>query len=270
MSRIRYLKPDFFIDEDIAELNYEVRLFYQGLWCSADKAGRLEDRPKKLKVQILPYDNIDPEKILNILAKPKNTNTRAFIIRYEVEKEKYIQIVSWDRHQKPHHTEKESLIPPYNPPLKTKTKRKIKTMGKINQLNASSELDNGSLTVKVFAYWNNGAGIKHVVLDDKIKVQINLTLKQYTIEQIKQGIDNYKFIRESPDHKDGAKWSLVQFLKQSNGLAVFLDLEGVKERYKKNKPSQQTNSKYSDSMKRIADFSKEEKVKCNEKLLVSD
>ena len=68
--RIRSLKPDFFIDEDIAELKPLMRLFYQGLWCAADKSGRLEDRPKKLKVQILPYDNIDPEKMLNILAKP--------------------------------------------------------------------------------------------------------------------------------------------------------------------------------------------------------
>jgi len=147
VSRIRYLKPDFFIDEDIADLPYEIRLFFQGLWCSADKAGRLEDRPKKLKVQIMPYDNVDAEKMLNLLAKPKNGSKRQFIIRYEIDGEKYIQIVNWDKHQKPHHTEKDSIIPPYNPLLKTKIKR----MGKINQLNPSSELDNGDLTVKVNA-----------------------------------------------------------------------------------------------------------------------
>lgn len=88
----------------------------------------------------------------------------------------------------------------------------------------------------IFSYWNNGVGIKHLVLDDKIKVQINNTLKNYTLGQIKQGIDNYKLIRESPDYLDGSKWSLIQFLRQSNGLAVFLDLESVKDRYKqKNK-----------------------------------
>jgi len=128
-------------------LSYEVRLFFQGLWCSADKAGRLEDRPKKLKVQILPYDNLDAEKMLSILAKPKNGNSRAFIIRYEVDNEKYIQIVNWDKHQKPHHTEKDSTIPP-NTPLKTKRKIKIK----IKQNTASSKLDNGVLTVKDNAY----------------------------------------------------------------------------------------------------------------------
>ena len=123
-------------------------MFFQGLWCSADKAGRLEDRPKKLKVQIMPYDNVDAEKILSLLAKQKNGSNRQFIIRYEVDNEKYIQIVNWDKHQKPHHTEKDSIIPPYNPPLKTKIKIKIK----IKQNTASSELDNGVLTVKAKEY----------------------------------------------------------------------------------------------------------------------
>lgn len=86
---------------------------------------------------------------------------------------------------------------------------------------------------EIFNYWNNGAGIKHQVLDSKIKQQINITFKDYTVEQIKQGIDNYKFIRESPDHLDGKKWALIEFLKQANGLAVFLDIESVKDRYKK-------------------------------------
>ena len=159
MSRIRYLKPDFFIDEDIAELPYEVRLFFQGLWCSADKAGRLEDRPKKLKVQILPYDNVDVEKMLNLLVKPKNGNRRPFIIRYEIENEKYIQIVNWNKHQKPHHTEKDSIIPLYKKKesnIKKETKIKIKGMGKIKQINASSELKNGYLTVKVKASLKKG------------------------------------------------------------------------------------------------------------------
>ena len=40
MARIRYLKPDFFKDEDIKELSFEARLFYQGLWVQADREGR--------------------------------------------------------------------------------------------------------------------------------------------------------------------------------------------------------------------------------------
>jgi hypothetical protein len=67
MARIRYLKPEFFIDDDIAQLSYAQRLFYQGLWCHADKEGRLEDRPAQLKVQIMPYDNINANEYLEIL-----------------------------------------------------------------------------------------------------------------------------------------------------------------------------------------------------------
>ncbi len=111
MARIRYLKPDFFKDEDLAELPFEVRLFYQGLWCQADKAGRLEDRPKRLKVEIFPYDNVNIEKCLVTLAKNKANSGKPFINRYTTDKQRYIQILTWREHQRPHHTEKTSAIP---------------------------------------------------------------------------------------------------------------------------------------------------------------
>lgn len=110
MARIRYLKPDFFIDEDLKNIPYEARLFYAGMWCYADKEGRLEDRPERLKVQIMPYDRIDPEKILQILSSNKSTG-KPYIVRYSVNGSRFIQILKWKDHQKPHHTEKESLIP---------------------------------------------------------------------------------------------------------------------------------------------------------------
>lgn len=112
MARIRYLKPDFFKDEHIKDLPYAARLFYQGLWCIADREGRLEDRPERLKIEIMPYDKIDIEKTLSQLAEPKKNSTRPFIIRYQIGEEKYIQIVKWLEHQRPHHTEKKSIIPP--------------------------------------------------------------------------------------------------------------------------------------------------------------
>jgi hypothetical protein len=141
MARIRYLKPEFFSDEDLAELPFQTRLTFAGLWCYADKAGRLEDRPKYLKAMIFPYDNVDMDKQLESLSKGKHENGIPFIQRYEIEGIKFIQIIRWDKHQKPHHTEKESNFPPA-PPLK------IKIMGMGKQLEASGELDNGELTVK--------------------------------------------------------------------------------------------------------------------------
>ena len=115
------MKPDFFKDEDLAELPYELRIFFEGLWCYADKAGRLEDRPLRLKADIMPYEgNFDAERALNTLAHPKahSPKKKPFIIRYEVDGERYIQILSWEKHQKPHHTEAESIIPPIPPEYK--------------------------------------------------------------------------------------------------------------------------------------------------------
>jgi len=62
MPRIRYLKPDFFKDEDLAEHPYWIRLLFAGLWGIADKDGRLEDRIKRIKAEIFPYDTVDIEK----------------------------------------------------------------------------------------------------------------------------------------------------------------------------------------------------------------
>jgi len=111
MARIRYLKPEFFKDDDLACLPFEVRLFYAGLWGVADKAGRLEDRAARLKAEIFPYDAVDAEKCLRMLAQPKKGSRKPFIDRYEVNGERYIQILAWEKHQKPHHCELPSIIP---------------------------------------------------------------------------------------------------------------------------------------------------------------
>lgn len=98
----------------------------------------------------MPYNNLDIEEALQVLAKKKNNSPRPFIIRYEIDGEKYIQITTWDKHQKPHHTEKDSIIPPYNPPLKRKDKENGESKSKVK--NKSTELDNVSLTVKADTY----------------------------------------------------------------------------------------------------------------------
>lgn len=154
MPRIRYLKPEFFSDEDLAELPFETRLTFAGLWCFADREGRLEDRPKFLKAMIFPYDKVDIEEHLNILCRPKSTNGIPFIIRYKSDHIKLIEIINWHKHQKPHHTEKPSVFPP-GPSIEEKESNKEKEenikimgMGMEKQNEASRELRNGSITVK--------------------------------------------------------------------------------------------------------------------------
>ena len=59
MARARNIKPSFFTNEDLVELPFEDRLLFIGLWTLADREGRLEDRPKRIKMAVFPADNVD-------------------------------------------------------------------------------------------------------------------------------------------------------------------------------------------------------------------
>lgn len=105
MARSRNIKPGLFSNDELAECDIYARFLFTGLWTIADKAGRLEDRPKKIKVQILPYDKVNCDDLLNQLFK------HGFIRRYTVNNKNYIQISNWIKHQNPHKNENESEIP---------------------------------------------------------------------------------------------------------------------------------------------------------------
>jgi hypothetical protein len=102
--RTRSLNPGFFKNEELAELDPWARLLFEGLWCMADREGRLEDRPKRIKGEIFPYDNVDAEPLLAALA------AGGFIVRYEVENSRYIAIPAFLKHQHPHVKERPSTI----------------------------------------------------------------------------------------------------------------------------------------------------------------
>lgn len=116
MPRRRTLSPEFFSDEDLATLPFEARLLYAGLWCYADKEGRLEDRPRYLKAMLFPYDRVDVEKLLSLLANPQlsGRSEKVFIRRYQVEGRQLIDIPEFCKHQHPHHTEANSRYPAFN------------------------------------------------------------------------------------------------------------------------------------------------------------
>jgi len=105
MARTRLLKPDFFTDEDLADLPFEARLLFAGLWTIADRAGRLEDRPKRIKAHLFPYDAVDVDALLAHLERG------GFVARYTVEDASVIQIRTFVRHQHPHHKEVPSVLP---------------------------------------------------------------------------------------------------------------------------------------------------------------
>jgi len=105
MARSRNLKPGFFTNDLLAEVPPLGRLLFAGLWTLADREGRLEDRPKRIKAQLFPYDDCDVDALLRELAK------RQFIQRYQVDGLRIIQVTTWCKHQNPHIKEPESTLP---------------------------------------------------------------------------------------------------------------------------------------------------------------
>jgi hypothetical protein len=105
--RIRALKPGFFKNEQLADLSPWHRLCYEGLWCVADREGRLEDRPKRLKVEIFPYDDLNMDGLLWDLTHA------GFIRRYVIGHQPLICIPTWFDHQRPRPDETPSELGAY-------------------------------------------------------------------------------------------------------------------------------------------------------------
>lgn len=106
MARARNIKPAFFKNEVLAEMPMEARMLFIGLWTLADREGRLEDRPKRIKMELFPYDSFDVDPMLIRL------HADGFLTRYDVGGVRFIQIENFVKHQDPHYKEKASEIPP--------------------------------------------------------------------------------------------------------------------------------------------------------------
>lgn len=105
MPRARNIKPAFFTNDRLAECQPLARIMFVGLWTIADKEGRLEDRPKKIKAETLPYDDCDADILLTEL------HNGGFIKRYTINNIAYIQVVNFAKHQNCHMKENASTIP---------------------------------------------------------------------------------------------------------------------------------------------------------------
>lgn len=107
--RARVLKPGFFTNEHLARLPVRARLLFAGLWCLADREGRLEDRPERIKAAIFPYERV---RIAPLIA----TLERAgFVKSYTAAYTRCLALPQFAKHQHPHHREGPSLLPP--PPI---------------------------------------------------------------------------------------------------------------------------------------------------------
>jgi len=105
MARARNIKPGLYKNENLAECSIWARFIFPGLWMLADREGRMEDRPKRIKGELLPYDTVDVDPLLDELA------LNGFILRYQLAGQCFIQICKFAEHQAPHVREQASTIP---------------------------------------------------------------------------------------------------------------------------------------------------------------
>lgn len=94
MPRIRTIKPEFWVDEKVVELDPWARLLFIGLWNFADDQGYLEYSVKRIKMQIFPGDTVDVSPLLASLLEA------GLLAAYDSPIGKVLHIQSWEKHQK--------------------------------------------------------------------------------------------------------------------------------------------------------------------------
>lgn len=134
MARARNIKPSLFKNELLGVADPILTILFTGLWCLADREGRLEDRPLRIKAEIFPYREIDVASFNGYLTELERLG---FIWRYKVDDLAIIQVIAFSKHQSPHNTEKESMLP-----------CKPKTYNGLEELTVNAPLNNGGVTAQ--------------------------------------------------------------------------------------------------------------------------
>lgn len=99
MARIRTVKPEFFRDEDLQDLERAhpgkyAMLVFAGLWGHCDKSGNFEWKPRMLKLDILPFLDFEMADTLGILA------DAGFVVRYSSDGKDYGHVPKFLEHQR--------------------------------------------------------------------------------------------------------------------------------------------------------------------------
>jgi hypothetical protein len=161
MSRIRTIKPDLLRHEGLFDAEKEtgmpLRIAFVGLLTCCDREGRFKWKPRRLKLDVLPYDDVDFEGVLDELVK------RGFVLRYEFNGEVYGCVPSFLKHQRISGSEaaQESVLPP--PPESGNTQEALrKHLGNTQEILGSIEeaLENHSGSTK--DPWRERKGVRNI------------------------------------------------------------------------------------------------------------
>jgi hypothetical protein len=97
MPRIRSIKPQFWLDEDLGNIQRDARLLYIGLWNLSDDTGVFEWRPKRIRIQLFPYDkDVEDDTIAKWLKLLLDTGD---IVQFSTNGDSFGYIPSFLKHQ---------------------------------------------------------------------------------------------------------------------------------------------------------------------------
>ena len=246
MPRIRAIKPQFWIDEGLAEVCREARLLYIGLWNLCDDRGVFEYRAAKIRVQLFPYDaDITNGKMDEWL---QELNISGHIIYFQENSKDYGYIPTFLKHQEIKKPSKWTFTtnlpdtitaPPVAHQLPTATlpvtQQCLKVKGKRYKEEVKGISKEEDIYIPLFNYWNQLEIITHKKLTTDMKRAIDSAKVDYSEEDLKQAFSNYAEIVKGVEYYFKHKWTLVDFLSRGKGNNIerFLDLEIAKTNFRK-------------------------------------
>lgn len=121
MARIRSIKPEFWVSEQIAECSPNARLTFVGMWNFCDDRGVHPAKPKTLKAELYPMDDITAVHVGEWVAELVQVGLVREFDGLE-DGERYWHVTGWDRHQK---IDRPSYKHPAPPPQDSANARRV-------------------------------------------------------------------------------------------------------------------------------------------------
>lgn len=116
MARIRSIKPEFCLSEQVNNCSHSARLLFITMWCFCDDGGNHPAKPMQLKAECFPADDIGREEIGNLIGE---LISEGLLVEFEADGNLYWHVTGWS-HQK---IDKPSLKYPkysdFKPPMKS-------------------------------------------------------------------------------------------------------------------------------------------------------
>lgn len=151
--------------------------------------------------------------IQNVRTAIKRFEKYEFLTNQSTNKNRLISIVNWGLYQ-----DKETTT---NKQTNKQLTSNQQATNKQLTTNKNDKNDNKKDIYIIFDFWNSKDITKHRELNKKAESAINARLKTYSLDELKEAIDNYKTVYESDNHYFSHKYTLERFM-DPNKIVPFI------------------------------------------------